>query len=179
MDKRQTVGDFWEIIKYNYDQIRYAEIKSSVVISVYSLFFTGAYTIDVIDDENVYSLSFVTIWDYLSLLFLLPGLYFTLISFSSCIRCFLPRLKQSALKSPLFFGDIAMDNKDFAEFLPKFKSLREDSEEYKKHLTHMIYVTGNIAFTKFLHVNTAIKSLIKSIGLFVFYILSLYLTQLF
>ena len=61
MDKRQTVGDFWEVIKYNYDQIRYAEIKSSVVISVYSLFFTAAYTIDVIDDENVYSLSFIKV----------------------------------------------------------------------------------------------------------------------
>jgi len=72
-----------------------------------------------------------------------------------------------------------MDNKDFAEFFPKFKALREDSEEYKKHLTHMIYVTGNIAFTKFLHVNTAIKSLIKSIALFVAYILNLYIIQLF
>ena len=51
MDKRETILDFWEIINYNYDQIRYAEIKSSVVISVYSLFFTAAYTIDIIDDE--------------------------------------------------------------------------------------------------------------------------------
>tara|TARA_B110000444_G_scaffold80239_1_gene75767 strand:- start:2140 stop:2679 length:540 start_codon:yes stop_codon:yes gene_type:complete len=179
MEKRKNVEDFWEIIHYNYDQIRYAEIKSSVVISVYSLFFTAAYTIDVIDDENVYSLSFISFWDYLTLLFLIPGIFFTIVSFSSCIRCFLPRLKQSALKSPLFFGDIAMDNKDFSEYHPKFKSLRENPEEYHKHLTHMVYVTGNIAFTKFLHVNTAIKSLIKSIVLFVSYILSLYIIQLF
>ena len=77
MNKRETILDFWEIINYNYDQIRYAEIKSSVVISVYSLFFTAAYTIDIIDDENVYRLDLNTSWDYISLLILLPGLYFT------------------------------------------------------------------------------------------------------
>jgi hypothetical protein len=179
MEKRKNVEDFWEIIHYNYDQIRYAEIKSSVVISVYSLFFTAAYTLDVLDDENVYSLNFVTAWDYLTLCLLLPGIYFTLLAFTSCVRCFLPRLKQSALKSPLFFGDIAMDNKDFSEYHPKFNSLRENPKEYHKHLTHMVYVTGNIAFAKFLHVNTAIKSLIKSVVLFASYILSLYIIQLF
>lgn len=179
MEKRKNVEDIWEIIVYNYDQIRYAEIKSSVVISVYSLFFTAAYTIDVLDDENVYSLSFITFWDYFILIFLLPGIYFTFLSFFSCVRCFLPRLKQSAMKSPLFFGDIAMDNKDFSEYYPKFKSLRADPEEYQKHLAHMAYVTGNIAFTKFIHVNTAIKSLIKSVVFYISYILSLYITQLF
>ena len=179
MEKRKNVDDIWEIIKYNYDQIRYAEIKSSVVISVYSLFFTAAYTLDVLDDENVYSLQLVTAWDYLTLCLLLPGIYFTLLAFASCIRCFLPRLKQSALKSPLFFGDIAMDNKDFSEYYPKFKTLRESPEDYQKHLAHMAYVTGNIAFTKFIHVNTAIKSLIKSVVLFAGYILSLYIIQLF
>ena len=53
----KNVEDYWEIINYNYDQIQYAEIKSSVVVSVYSLFFTAAYTIDVLDDENVYNFS--------------------------------------------------------------------------------------------------------------------------
>ena len=80
--ERKNVEDIWEIIIYNYDQIRYAEIKSSVVISVYSLFFTAAYTIDVLDDENVYSFSFASFWDYFTLIFLIPGVYFTLFSFS-------------------------------------------------------------------------------------------------
>ena len=83
--ERKNVEDIWEIIIYNYDQIRYAEIKSSVVISVYSLFFTAAYTIDVLDDENVYSFSFVNFWDYFTLIFLLPGIYFTLYFLSNFI----------------------------------------------------------------------------------------------
>ena len=173
----KNVEDYWEIINYNYDQIQYAEIKSSVVVSVYSLFFTAAYTIDVLDDENVYNFSMSSFVDYIPMLFLIPVLYFTILSFASCVRCFLPRLKESALKSPLFFGDIYMDYKDFNEYHPKFKELRDNPEDYQKHLTHMVYVTGNIAFTKFLHVNKAIKSLIRSVIFFVCYISCFYLIQ--
>ncbi len=173
----KNVDDFWDVINYNYSQIQYAEIKSSVVVSVYSLFFTAAYTIDILDDEKVYSITFTNFLDYIPALFLVPVIYFTIISFASCIRCFLPRLKESALKSPLFFGDICMDYKDFSEYHPKFKALRENSDEYQKHLTHMVYVTGNIAFTKFLHVNKAIKSLIKTVIFFICYIICYYLIE--
>ena len=55
MGIRKDVDDFWNIIQYNYDQIRYAEVKSSVVLSVYSLFFTAAYTLDILDEENIYA----------------------------------------------------------------------------------------------------------------------------
>ena len=77
----KNVEDYWEIINYNYDQIQYAEIKSSVVVSVYSLFFTAAYTIDVLDDENVYNFSMSSVSEFIPLLFLIPVLYFTIISF--------------------------------------------------------------------------------------------------
>ena len=168
---KNTNDDFWEIIKYNYDQIRYAEIKSSVVISVYSLFFTIAYTIDILDDENVYNFKFETIWDYFPLIIIFPILYFTINSFSNCIRCFLPRFKQSTLKSPLFFGDIATHYKSFDEYKGDLKNLiNRDHEGYQEHLSHMVYVTGVIAFTKFQHVNKAIKSLIKSILCFILYL---------
>ncbi|MBN09465.1 MAG: hypothetical protein CMC79_03720 [Flavobacteriaceae bacterium] len=177
MKTRERVDDFWELIKYNYDQLRFAEVKSSVVFSIYTLFFSAAYTIDVLDEENVYDIQFNTIGDYLGLIILLPAVYFTLHSIISCVRCFLPRFDKSDLKSPLFFGDIAMDNKDFSEYYQKLKSLRDRSLEYEKHLSHMAYVTGKIAFAKFNHVNTAIKSLMKSIALFVIYIISLYIIR--
>ena len=174
-----TNDDFWEIIKYNYDQIRYAEIKSSVVISVYSLFFTVAYTIDILDDENVYNLSFENISGYISLIALLPILYFTINSFTNCIRCFLPRFNQSSLKSPLFFGDIATNYNNFDEYKSDLKNMiNRDHEEYQEHLSHMVYVTGVIAFTKFKHVNTAIKSLIKSILAFILYLIIIFTFKL-
>jgi hypothetical protein len=178
MSIRKDVDDFWNIIQYNYDQIRYAEVKSSVVLSVYSLFFTAAYTLDILDEENIYDFSMDSIWDYICLIFLIPGLYFAIVSITSCIRCFLPRLKQSALKSPLFFGDIATDNENFEEYHKKLKKIRDDDPEYHKHLSHMAYVTGNIAFTKFRHVNQGIKSLIKSILLLITYIIGLYTINL-
>lgn len=170
-----TNDDFWEIIKYNYDQIRFAEIKASVVVSVYSLFFTVAYTIDILDEENIYAFNFDSIWDYFSAIILVPVIVFTIDSFTCCVRCFLPRLKQSALKSPLFFGDIAMHYHHFDDYKGKLQELIRSPDDYQEHLSHMVYVTGNIAFNKFKHVNRAIKSLIKSIVSFIIYIIVLYL----
>ena len=69
MSNRKDVDDFWNIIQYNYDQIRYAEVKSSIVLSVYSLFFTAAYTLDILDEENIYDFSMDSIWDYLCLIY--------------------------------------------------------------------------------------------------------------
>ena len=172
-----TNDDFWEIIKYNYDQIQFAEIKSSVVVSVYSLLFTVAYTIDILDDENIYSFNFSSLTDYLTLLPVLPIAYFTVHSFVCCIRCFLPRIKHSSFKSPLFFGDIALNYKDFNQYKFDLKELVKNPEEYQEHLSHMVYVTGNIAFTKFKFVNQAIKSLIKSIAFFILFIGLIYLTK--
>ena len=34
---KTSLRDYWEVINYNYEQIRFAEIKSSVIISVFSL----------------------------------------------------------------------------------------------------------------------------------------------
>ena len=73
MSIRKDVDDFWNIIQYNYDQIRYAEVKSSVVLSVYSLFLTAAYTLDILDEENIYDFSMDSIWDYICLLYTSPS----------------------------------------------------------------------------------------------------------
>ena len=75
---KRSLRDYWEIINYNYEQIRFAEIKSSVIVSVYSLLFTFAYTIDILDDENVYAFEPASILDYLVYALLLPTLYFVL-----------------------------------------------------------------------------------------------------
>ena len=42
--------EFWPIIDYNYEQIRFAEIKASVIISFYSLLLTVSYTLDILDE---------------------------------------------------------------------------------------------------------------------------------
>ncbi len=171
-----SLRDYWEVINYNYEQIRFAEIKSSVIISVFSLVFTFAYTFDVLDEDNVYVLELNDVTDYLVLVSILPVIYFTFISFVSCVKCFLPRLKKSSINSPLFFGDVAMGYTDFETYNEELNSLLSDDEQYKKHLAHMVYVTANIAFTKFKHVNSAIRSLIKTIISLAIFLILLYTT---
>ena len=43
----------FKLIKYNYDQIRHAELKASIIVSIYSIFFTVAYTIDILDAKII------------------------------------------------------------------------------------------------------------------------------
>ena len=68
--------DYWQLIKYNYDQIRHAELKASIIISIYSIFFSVAYTIDILDEENVYDFNFDDKVIYLKILAVLPGIFF-------------------------------------------------------------------------------------------------------
>ena len=172
---KTSLRDYWEVINYNYEQIRFAEIKSSVIISVFSLVFTFAYTIDILDEENVYVFELNKPTDYIILFSIFPVIYFTFISFVSCVKCFLPRLKKSAINSPLFFGDVAMGYQDFETYNKDLNSLLTDDEQYKKHLAHMVYATANIAFTKFKHVNAAIRSLIKTIISLALFLILLYI----
>jgi hypothetical protein len=171
MNKYSEISNFWEIINYNYDQIRYAEVKASIVISIYSLFFSIAYTIDILDDENSYALDMNNIVHVVSLFFLLPGFFFTIRALIFCIKCFLPRLDISTQTSPLFFGDIGTRYKDFDSYYKTLDNLMDNKEEYHKHLAQMIYVTGHIAFAKFSNVNKGIKALLRSLLCYIIFLI--------
>jgi len=167
----QVTYDYWQLIRYNYEQIRHAELKASLIISLYSIFLTVAYTFDILDEENVYSFDFNEPKVYFLILFFLPPIIFTIFSFNSCIRCFLPRLNISVKPSPLFFGDIASNWKNFDNYSKELISVIENEPEYKVHLSQMAFVTGNIAGQKFKYVSKAIRYLIKSvISLIIFFI---------
>lgn len=167
------IDDYWSIIKYNYDQIRFAEIKASAVISLYSILLTLGYTLDVLDDENVYDFSFES-FEAMKLLSFIPAVYFTFQSLRSCISCILPRLNIVVEKSPLFFGDFNK-YKDFDEYFSSLHAVFNNEENYKKHLSQSVYATGKIAIIKFLNINRAIKSLLYSILSFIVFLITLYI----
>ena len=48
--KNIDIEDYWSIINYNYDQIQFAEVKATAVISIYSLIFGLGYTLDILDE---------------------------------------------------------------------------------------------------------------------------------
>ena len=41
MESEQFItDDYWQLINYNYDQIKHAELKASIIVSIYSIFLT-------------------------------------------------------------------------------------------------------------------------------------------
>ena len=158
--KNIDIEDYWNIINYNYNQIQFAEVKATAVISIYSLIFGLGYTLDILDEENIYSftLGFAGV---VHILLLGVSFFFIIASLRRCVMCILPRFNFSVKKSPLFFGDISK-YKDFDVFFDSLEEVLNDENTYRKHLTQSVYATANIASTKFLNVSKGLKHLLKS-----------------
>tara|TARA_B100000925_G_scaffold289814_2_gene273553 strand:+ start:272 stop:802 length:531 start_codon:yes stop_codon:yes gene_type:complete len=167
--------DYWQLINYNYDQIRHAELKASIIVSIYSIFLTVAYTFDILDEENIYTLNFSDPLIYLKIAFILPAIFFTIKSFVFCINCFLPRLKLSVKPSPLFFGDVQKNWPKFENYSNELINVMDDDDDYKIHLSQMAFVTGTIADTKFKHVGNGIKNLVRSVVFFIVFFILVYI----
>lgn len=167
--------DYWQLIKYNYEQIRHAELKASLIVSLYSIFFTIAYTFDILDDENIYYFEFTDPLFVLKIIPIVPAIIFTILSFASCVNCFLPRLSISVKPSPLYFGDIKPNWSKFDDYSKKLIGVMDNDAEYKVHLSQMAFVTGSIADQKFKHVSSGIRCLTRSVISFLIFFVIIYI----
>ena len=170
--KNIDIEDYWNIINYNYSQIQFAEVKATAVISIYSLIFGLGYTLDILDEENIYSFNF-DLGDAIHIILFCVSLFFVISSVRRCVMCILPRFNFSVKKSPLFFGDINK-YKDFDTFFESLNEVLNDENNYRKHLTQSVYATANIASIKFFNVNKGLRHLLKSIIFLSLFFISIY-----
>ncbi|MBF11206.1 MAG: hypothetical protein CMC63_03150 [Flavobacteriaceae bacterium] len=170
--KNIDIEDYWNIINYNYNQIQFAEVKATAVISIYSLIFGLGYTLDILDEENIYSFT-LGFAGAVHILLLGVSFFFIIASLRRCVMCILPRFNFSVKKSPLFFGDVTK-YKDFDVFFDSLEEVLNDENTYRKHLTQSVYATANIASTKFLNVNKGLKHLLKSLIFITLFFISIY-----
>ena len=174
MDSEQFItDDYWQLINYNYDQIRHAELKASIIVSIYSIFFTVAYTIDILDEENVYNFSFDDKVIYLKILAVIPGIFFT-ISFIACISCFY-KIKIISKTFSSFFGDVQKNWPSIENYSDELIKLMDNDDKYKVHLSQMAFVTGTIADTKFKYVGSGIRNLVRSVVFFIVFFILVYI----
>ena len=117
---------------------------ASIVISIYSLFFSLAYTIDILDSENTYEIDFTSYIDIIALIIVLPGLYYTFVAVSACVDVFYQGLVLQQ-KITSVSGDIGTGYNNFENYLTELDKLMDDQDEYHKHLTQMIFITEKIA----------------------------------
>ena len=170
--KNIDIEDYWSIINYNYDQIQFAEVKATAVISIYSLIFGLSYTLDILDEENIYAFS-LDLSGLIHIILLIISLILVIASVRRCVMCILPRFNFSVEQSPLFFGDVSK-YKNFDVFYKSLEEVLNDETLYRKHLTQSVYATANIASVKFQNVNKGLKHLLQSIAFMIFFFISLY-----
>ena len=170
--KNIDIEDYWSIINYNYDQIQFAEVKATAVISIYSLIFGLGYTLDILDEENVHAFS-TDFSGVVHSILLIISFIFIIASLRRCVMCILPRFNFSVEQSPLFFGDVSK-YKNFDVFYKSLEEVLNDEKTYRKHLTQSVYATANIASVKFQNVNKGLKHLLQSVGFIIIFFISLY-----
>ena len=117
--KNIDIEDYWNVINYNYGQIQFAEVKATAIISIYSLIFGLGYTLDILDEENIYSFS-TGFSGVVHVLLLGVSFFFIIASLRRCVMCILPRFDFTVKKS-LYFLEMFQNIKILKTFLILWK----------------------------------------------------------
>jgi len=142
------VEDAYKTLERNIAWINHADNKASILLAVVAvlfgstLFFNNITTF-IIDDTN---------YLYIRMVVALTAIAYGLVSLLSIIFLFLvvkSRINNDLKKSLLFFGDIV--NMTVEEFKAGFKTLTTD--ELLDKILEQVFVTSQIASTKFKHLN--------------------------
>ena len=164
MDRDTIAEQYWNILQYNNELLRYSEVKAGLILTVYGILFTVLYnTLEPIQ------LAIEEHW----LLFALASIFSltTVVSIYYCFRCFIPRIEKNNPLSYIFFGDVASKFKDGEEYFVKMEEMIYDETKYCQQLAEQIHVNARIASKKFKNVSQAIKLLVVAIFSIVLFVL--------
>lgn len=155
MNQQSTSPDehhdrYWQILQYNIDWLRFSETKATVILTVYGIILTIAYTnansvFDAIAKSNF---------------LLIMTLIYAMLTIASVIFSFLainPTLKNLNPNSILYFGHISNSFQDAASYKIHTKSILDDNDRYTDQLADQIYINSKIAWKKYLRVTWSLR----------------------
>ena len=148
--------NYWEILRYNHDMIRFSELKAGMVISISGVLFSILF--QSIDSVKPYFIN--------STINLIVGGIFvilTLISVLHSFRCFMPRFEIKNPTSMIFFGDIVSDFPKFTDYHEFAQKTLGDEYQFSLQLAEQIHTNATIATRKFGAVRKAMRYLLWSI----------------
>lgn len=148
--------NYWEILKYNHDMIRFSELKAGLVISIlgvlFSLLFQSIEKIKPLLEGNIVLM-------FASGVFVLLTIVSVLYSF----RCFIPRFENKNPTSMIFFGDIVSDFPDFNAYYDFAQKTLNSEADFSLQLAEQIHTNASIATRKFKAVSKSIRFLLWAV----------------
>lgn len=143
--------ELWKIYERNCDWIKFSDTKAGILLTIYGIIITIIYS----NSSDLY----LVLNQSKILVFTSTVVGITsIISVSFSFLCINPRLKNTNIKSNIFFGTITKNHlnlKSFKESLKKHK-LKEDLQE-------QVYTTSKIADKKFKNITWSIRFFVLSL----------------
>ena len=145
--------NYWEILKYNHDMIRFSELKAGLVISIlgvlFSLLLQSLDTVKAHMEES---------WIVAVVAIVFVGLTLVAVIFS--FKCFIPRFENKNPTSVIFFGDIVSDFPKFNDYHEYIQKMMINEHEFSLQLAEQIHTNASIALRKFKLVSKSIRFLL-------------------
>lgn len=148
--------NYWEILKYNHDMIRFSEVKAGLVISILGVLFSLLF--QSIEKVKPYLLESIP-----SQIVAGGFVILTVIAILYSFRCFIPRFENKNPTSMIFFGDIVADFPHFNSYHKFAQKTLGDEFEFSLQLAEQIHTNATIATRKFKAVSKAIRFLLWAI----------------
>lgn len=162
---------YWEILQHNVEWLRFSETKAGLIITVYGVVFTIAYSNSVAILSSMSGSCFIT--------YGIIG--YGAVSLASIVFAFLcinPNLKNKNSDSIIYFGHITKKHKDFKEYKKYAQSILEDQDKFCDQITEQIHFLSGLAWKKFVRVTWALRLFIFSLVTMVVIIFSYVLPNL-
>lgn len=159
---------YWDILQLNIEWLRFSETKATLILSVYGIIFTIAYT----NSTAVFDSLKASGW-IISLVFLYGAASLTSITFA--FLCVNPALKNPNASSIIYFGHIYKDLSQ-ADYKTRAQSIIDDEDKLTDQITEQIHVISKIAWIKYRNVGWSLRFFIGSLVLILIAVFS-YLIQ--
>ena len=150
------IENYWALINYNIHHIQHSELKASIILTAYGIFFGLAYDVG---HELLVTDSYKLVFYCLVGIFIILAITSMVFSF----RTFMPRINKKLKKSVFFFNDIKNHYKSAEEYSKELKKTMLDDEELVSLLSEQAYINGVIAAEKYSNISKAIKFMTYSV----------------
>ncbi len=139
---------YWEILQLNIEWLRFSETKATLLLTVYGILFTIAYT----NSTAVFDSLKDSVW--ITILVFAYGLV-SLISITFAFLCVNPALKNVNPTSIIYFGHIYKDLTQ-ADYKTRAQTIIDDEDKLTDQITEQIHIISKIAWNKYRNVKTKI-----------------------
>jgi hypothetical protein len=146
---------YWEILQLNIEWLRFSETKATLILTVYGIIFTIAYT----NSTAVFESLKDSFW-IVMLIFAYGAASLTSITYA--FLCVNPALKNPNSTSIIYFGHIYKDLTQ-AAYKARAKAIIDDEEKLTDQITEQIHTISKIAWIKYRNVGWSLRFFIGSL----------------